>query len=499
MVRPVAFLVSVLSLSLSLSGSGSAAGGSPDVPSSERVVPATPAGDDSGGGELRPAALPQALEPPAGRQNARILTLDRAIQTALANQPTVRQARTATEAASGRVEQARSGALPQVSIGASYQRTTGNFSPRPGATSAAVQAAPPWSSTTYDYFNFGVTASQLIYDFGQTGGRWRSAEAARDATRSAERTAALTVRLQVEQAFFRARAQKALIAVAETAVANQQKHLEQIQGFVRAGMRPEIDLASVRTDLANARVQLITAQNGYDLAKAQLNQAMGSFATGPYDIADDDLPPVEGEDTATESPAEDRMVAAALDRRPEVVSLRLQRRAEAETLRSLDGTYWPTLSATASATETGIAVEHLVPNWLVGGTLSWSILQGGLTRGQVREARATLAGLDLQLDGLGLQVRLDIEQALLLVHAAKSSIQAAGEAVTNAKDQLRLAEGRYRAGLGNAVELSDSQQAFFTTEAQAVQAAFNLASARAQLSIALGAFDAAGQPEMGQP
>lgn len=197
------------------------------------------------------------------------------------------------------------------------------------------------------------------------------------------------------------------------------------------------------------------------------------------------------------------MVAAALDRRPEVVSLRLQRRAEAETLRSLDGTYWPILSATASATETGISVEHLVPNWLVGGTLSWSILQGGLTRGQVREARATLAGLDLQLDGLGLQVRLDIEQALLLVHAAKSSIQAAGEAVTNAKDQLRLAEGRYRAGLGNAVELSDSQQAFFTTEAQAVQAAFNLASARAQLSIALGAFGAvgtAGQPEkMGQP
>ena len=90
-------------------------------------------------------------------------------------------------------------------------------------------------------------------------------------------------------------------------------------------MRPEIDLASVRTDLANARVQLITAQNGYDLAKAQLNQAMGSFGTGPYDIADDDLPAVEGEDTPTESPAEDRMVAAALDRRPEVVSLRLQR------------------------------------------------------------------------------------------------------------------------------------------------------------------------------
>lgn len=485
----------------------SAAGMVPDVPAKEPAQTGA-SGEDTG--ELRPASLPEPLAAasPAPREaGVRTLTLDQAVETALTNQPTVRQARTVTEAARGRVEQARSGALPQVTVGAAYQRTTGNFSPRPGATSATVQAVPPWNASTFDYFNFGVTASQLIYDFGQTGGRWRAAEANRDAARASEDTVAFAVRLQVEQAFFRARAGKALIAVAETSVANQVKHLEQIQGFVRAGMRPEIDLASVRTDLANARVQLITARNGYDLAKAQLNQAMGSFASGPYEVADDELPAVTGEDTATGgNPAEERLVDAALDRRPEVVSLREQRRAEAETVRSLEGGYWPILSANASATETGTSVDRLVPNWLVGASLSWPVLLGGLTHGQVREARATLAGLDVQLDGLRLQVRLDIEQALLAVHAAKSSIQAAGEAVTNARDQLRLAEGRYRAGLGNAVELSDSQQAYFSTEAQAVQAAFNLASARAQLSIGLGTFGlgasglgTSGKTEMGQP
>ena len=83
-------------------------------------------------------------------------------------------------------------------------------------------------------------------------------------------------------------------------------------------------------------------------------------------------------------------------------------------------------------------------------------------------------------------MQLDVEAALLAVRASKASVAAIAEAVTSAGEQLRLAEGRYRTGLGNAIELSDSQQAFSAARAQAVQAQFNLAGARAQLSIALG-------------
>lgn len=424
-----------------------------------------------------PDAAPIVEPAPADRT----LTLARAIETALANQPTVRQARASTEAAAGRVDQAGAGGLPQITGTAVYQRTTGNFAPRPGATPAAVQMAPPWSSRTYDYFNFGVSASQLIYDFGQTRGRRRAAASGRDAAEAAERTAAFEVRLQVQQAFFQARAQKALIAVGQAAVDNQQKHVEQISGFVAAGMRPEIDLARVRTDLANARVQLIAAENGYGRARAELNRAMGVFTAQPYELAEDELPEVAGEDT----PAE-RLVDDALGKRPELVVLQHQRMAQTHLLRGLKGGYGPALSANAAATETGTSLDHLVPNWLVGATLSWPLLQGGLTRGQIREAEANLRVVDAQISALRLEVQLEIEEALLAVRAAKASTKAVAVAVTAAEEQFRLAEARYRTGLGNAIELSDSQQALSGTGARAVQARFELAAARAQLSIALG-------------
>ena len=56
-----------------------------------------------------------------------------------------------------------------------------------------------------------------------------------------------------------------------------------------------------------------------------------------------------------------------------------------------------------SATESGSALDRLIPNWYVGLSLTWGIFQGGLTHGQVREAKGTLmlktpeGDLELQL------------------------------------------------------------------------------------------------------
>ena len=65
-----------------------------------------------------------------------------------------------------------------------------------------------------------------------------------------------------------------------------------------------------------------------------------------------------------------------------------------------------------------------------------------------------------------------MEQAQLAVRAAKASGVAASEALANAREQLRLAEGRYAGGLGSVIELGDAQVASTNAAAQAVQARF---------------------------
>ncbi|TMA25628.1 MAG: TolC family protein [Deltaproteobacteria bacterium] len=411
----------------------------------------------------------------------RVLTLEEALRTARERQPQLRQARAATGAAGARSSEAFAALLPQLTATASYQRTTANFINRPGSAPRTFNTDTNSSFSLYNFFSGNISASQLLWDFGAAPNRWRAARAQEESSVSSERATALLVGFNVRSAYFAARASRSLVKVARDSLDNFNKHLEQIEAFVGAGTRPDIDLAQARTDSANARVTLINAENTYLTAKAQLNQAMGIEGPVDYDIADEALPPIKGEEA--ELPP---LLEEALKARPEVASLEQQVRAQQLTASSIEGQYGPSLAATLGFTQGGTSISQLGWNASAGLTLSWNLFQGGLTRAQVREAEANAAGAVAQLDILRQQIRLDLDQARLAVRAARESVGAAQEALINARERLRLAEGRYETGVGSVIELGDAQVALTSAAAQAVQADDRLATARAQLLHALG-------------
>jgi outer membrane protein len=125
-------------------------------------------------------------------------------------------------------------------------------------------------------------------------------------------------------------------------------------------------------------------------------------------------------------------------------------------------------------------------NWNAGVSLVWPLFQGGAVSARIDEASAALVALRADLERAHQQVRLEVEQARLAVRAAKAVITAGDEAIASAREQLRLAEGRYQAGVGSGLELSDAQLAAQNASAQRVQAEYNLATARAGMLRALG-------------
>ena len=87
---------------------------------------------------------------------------------------------------------------------------------------------------------------------------------------------------------------------------------------------------------------------------------------------------------------------------------------------------------------------------------------------------------------LRLQVRSQLQQALQLVLTAWLTVEASVALANQAKKQLEMADGRYRAGVGNAIELGDAQVSAMQALAQQVQADFALAQQRASLRFYLG-------------
>lgn len=399
------------------------------------------------------------------------LTLAQALERARAEAPQRRQAAADVAAARARAQASRAGLLPQLSLGAGYQL---------GPTRQNInQLNVP--ITNVGNYSVNANADWLLYDFGQASSRAEaSAESAKATAWSAQATA-LQVAYAVRSAFFAARANQTLASVAQETLANQQRHLSQTRSFVEIGSRAPIDVAQTAKDVANAKLGLINAQNAVATAKAQLNAAMGVEGDTAYAVADESLGAVPGEDAGLAA-----LMAEAERARPDLLAMASRLRAQALTVEAAEHATYPSLRSSAGAGANGTPISAPNTNWGLGLGLSWPLYTGGAREAQADEARASLASLQAQADALRQQVRLSLEQARLGVLAQKAASLAAAESTKNARVQLQLAEGRYAAGVGSVIELGDAQLAYSTARAQEVQVGYALASARAQLLLALG-------------
>ncbi|HSM92396.1 MAG TPA: TolC family protein [Anaeromyxobacteraceae bacterium] len=409
--------------------------------------------------------------PPPAPVAPQALTLDDAVRLARENAPALRAARASADAAGARADQSLAPLLLQLSGSAGLERATSNPS---------LFGSPRQRWDMANSLSLSATATQTLVDlpaFARYGAARASARAQEGSSRAAELDAILAVRT----AFFQARASKELVGVARAALDNQEAHYRQIEAFVQQGLRPPIDLAQARTDRANARAQLVGAENDYATARVRLNQAMGVIGPTDYEVADPPFAPIPGEDRPL-----DPLLSEAIAARPDVAAMDAQVTAAERSLDAARGGWFPKVGLSAGASEGGAVGSDLTWNAYVGGTATWALFQGGLTRAQVAEARALLEAQRAQRDQLVQQVRGDVDTARLGVVAALALLDADREAVEAARDRLRLAEARYANGAGSALELSDAQLARTNAEAQLVQAEYKLAQARAALLRALG-------------
>ncbi len=437
------------------------------------------------------AALIVALGAQARAPAPPLLTLAEAERRAEARSPVLAAGLTSATAADARVDESRAGLLPQVLLSASYKYGTGNTpfrigrQPLPPAPNVVGQSP----TTLYDYLSATLTASQLLYDFGQTSEAWRGARLAAASATLDAKTIRLAVLLDVRLAFFNALARRELVRVAREDLDNQSRHLAQVTEMIQVKVRPPIDLVQARANVGAAELRLIGAENDYVLAKADLERAMGSLgAAGDYDVAAEDYPPVRGEadDLTT-------LTTQASATRPDIASADLQIGAGELGVAAVRGTYFPAFHLVLTASDAGplddpypLTSYNLRWNYSVGVVLTWPMFEGLRTVGRTREARALVGVARANRDLVDITARLETERAQRTVGAAKTAVTVAAMTLDNARERLRLADERYKAGAGAALEVSDAQLAFTSASAGEVETRYQLAAARAQLIHALG-------------
>ncbi len=404
------------------------------------------------------------------------LTLHECIENALAHHPSIRASREALIAGQGRVLQAESPYLPQITASTGY---TENH-----AAGGAFGESITKSYTTT------LSVNQVLYDFGRTG---NSLDSAKFGTQSAEQDIDRVVQevvLNVKQAYYALLQAKKLVSVARKTLGQTDSHLKQAEAFFRAGSKPRFDVTRAEVDVNNAKLGVINAENAVRINTITLYNAMGLDPVRDVEIED-----VLSRPTAV--PSLDQALAEALNNRPEMLKAESDIRAAQFRVKTEQSSYLPTLSAngaynwthgtTSMGSFNGVPLEGDVgDSWNAGVMLSMPLFEGGLTRGRVSEARANQHALEAQRDALRQSILLEVNQAYADLESASARIAVMDSSLKSAQESLDLAEGRYRAGVGPSIEVTDAQVAAAKAETDHVQALYDYQLAAAKLAKAMG-------------
>ncbi len=412
-----------------------------------------------------PLAAPTGIRPfPAPAQiGAREIMLEEAIAIALDNQPQI-QARVADYlAAKHRVAQALSPLLPQVSALWTAFRT---------------RSALATLDSTRVFTNTGVsmTVSQLLFDFGKTWAARDAARATSESVREEVEIAKDSIILDVKESYFTQLFASRLVVVQAQALDRAELNLRSARGFFEVGTRPRFDVTRAEVDVANARVNLIRAQNAVSQARILLNTAMGIAIDSPTRIKD-----ILAYEAVTLD--RERLVTEALNRRPEYRQAKHKVEASTATVRQAFRDFFPEVTGSGTV---GAARTEFNEVWSVGVQLSWSIFDGGDRLARHREAQANLEGNQARLRETELRIWQEVEQAHVAVVESQERIEAAQKAVESAQENFRLSQGRFDAGVGTIIELTDAQLALTQALNAEAEALSNYRIAVARLERAVG-------------
>ena len=401
----------------------------------------------------------------------RELGVEQAVAIALANQPTIQNRVSAYLAAQQRVAQALSPLLPQVSglWTAFQQKSVSQVTVAGTGQNITLNTIALQTQAT-------VTASQLLFDFGKNWAATDAAKATSEFTREGVELQKDLIALAVKQSYYNLLLASRLVVVNAQALDRADLNLRSAKGFFEVGTRPRFDVTRAEVDVANARVSLIRAQNAVSLSRIALNTGMGIAVNAPIRIVD----------TLAYEPFmvdRDSLVAEALRRRAEYRQAKYQVDAAEATLRQNFRNFFPDVIASGTY---GSARADMNEIYSYGVQLSWSIFDGGNKVARYKEAKALLDSTKANVRDTELTIWQQVEQAYVNLVSAEEQIGAAQKAVESAQENFRLSQGRFDAGVGTIIELTDAQLALTQAQSQQAQALTDYRLAIAQLERNLG-------------
>jgi HAE1 family hydrophobic/amphiphilic exporter-1 len=408
-------------------------------------------------------------------------TLDQCLQAGLEHSVTAANARREQAISDAVITQARAQALPNLTATASYTRMDELQEMDFGGQLVPVGSLDNYSAST--------EIRQVLY----SGGKVRAAlRAARLTSRRADllrKEAEASVARDIRKGFYDVRHAGDAVLVQEQSLIRMQAVLADTETRFKSGKASDFDVLQVKVRVAQSALPLMAARNAYELGLESFKRLVG---------IDEPRLELAGELRAVPFEADvDRLTGVAMEGRAWLRLLEATLGLKAQDVAAAGAESYPQLDLVAAYQGAdpygyGASDGGWQWHWNAGMSLRWSLWDGGMTRGTVRQKRLELEQMKAEVEDAKRAVRLEVRSACLGLSHASETLATAVEAVSLARRALDIAEAKHRSGLATLLEVTEANVLLQTAELARSGALRDHLKARADLAYATGQDDLAG-------
>ncbi|MGA2049794.1 MAG: TolC family protein [Terracidiphilus sp.] len=403
------------------------------------------------------------------------LTLDEAIQRGLKNNLGVILSGTQTASTRGQKLSQLQSLLP--SVDASIKDTVSE------ADLAAEGLRIPGFPTIigpFGYQDFRATLNWSLVNVASLRDYLAARHNFASAQLSAEDARELVV-LTVGNAYLLALADESQVSSVDAQVKTSKVSLDQAVANHDAGTAPKLDELRAQVDYQSLEQQLIVAKNSLAKDKLALARTIGLPLAQSFNLAD--KVPYKAFDALDV----DATIRQAHANRKDLAAMVETVKAAEQQRKAATADRFPTLSFSGDYGDIGVNVLHSNGTGDASGTITVPLFDEFALRGEAQVAQSTLDTDEDKLSDQNAQVDADIRDALLDIESAQKLVEVARSSVDLANEALSEAQQRYANGVSDNLAVSQAEQSVAQADNQYVASLYRHNVAKLSLARALGA------------
>lgn len=419
-------------------------------------------------------------------KNSQVYSVDDCIRMALDNNWSVKSKEEKIDEAVYVKKQAESDFFPTISTSYGYTRLSEVR--RSKAIPLGPGAVIPASDlNSQGNFQWSATVSQPIFTGFALTSAHELAKLGIDQSVIALELEKLDLALSVKNVYFNILKADKGVDVAEKAIKSLASHVEVARNFYDVGMIPVNDLLKAEVELSNAQHNLVKVLNASQFSRASLNMLLSKPINESFDIEDMLVFKNENSDFGS-------YLARALEKRPEIKALELNIIQVEHQVKLARSKYFPQIALSYNYVKEGNDITasgsgfHDANSWQAMAGLSWTIWDWNKTDNSVSEKKSLKRQLIQTRKAIEDGIRLELKKAFLDLEETEKNIPTSKKAVSQAEENLRVSQERYKAQVTTSTEVLDAQTLLSQARTNYYNALYDHKLAKAALLRSIGEY-----------